>query len=352
MALRRLFLLSVQFGLLLACSTVLSAQLNRGTIEGSVADAQGAAMSGVAVTITNVATNVVTTTKTNNAGYYRAEALVPGTYHAHFATIGFTSLDITAIEVPAAQVIRVDAKLKVGSINEKVEVKADLPVLETDASNFSSTLQPDIIQNVPLAGRDLQQLTFLLPGVNNVGGPPGSNFGFDSEFGTFPDPTHMLGSAIAVNGGQSGTNAWYLDGNLNISSFGENIVVNPSPDSVSEFQAITTAFSAEYSHTGGGVFNVVLKSGTNAFHGDIYEYVRNSYFNAVNPFDTKGGFGKSLVQFNNFGGTLGGPVIIPHVYDGKNKTFFFFSLDASILHQSGNNAYTVPTASDAPGKLQ
>jgi hypothetical protein len=344
MHLRRVLFTLVEPILLLWCTTALVAQLNRGAIEGSVTDPHGAAMSGVAVIITSVDTNVATTTKTNDVGYYRAEALVPGTYRAHFAAGGFTSLEMSAIVVSAAQVIRVDAELKLGSVNEKVEVKAQLPMLETDASNFSSSLQTDIIQNVPLAGRDLQQLTFLLPGVNNVGGPPGSNFGFDSSFGTFPDPTHMLGSAIAVNGGQSGANAWYLDGNLNISSFGENIVVNPSPDSVSDFQVITTAFSAEYSHTGGGVFNVVLKSGTNSFHGDIYEYVRNSTFNAVNPFDVKGGFGKSLVQFNNFGGTLGGPVIIPHVYEGKNKTFFFFSLDASILHQSGNNAYTVPTA--------
>jgi len=343
MYLRRVLFTLLEPVLLLWCTTALVAQLNRGAIEGTVTDPQGAAMSGVEVTITSVDTNVVTTTKTNNVGYYRAEALVPGTYRTHFAASGFTSLDLTAIDAPAAQVIRVDAKMKVGSTNEKIEVKADLPVLETDASNFSSTLQTDIIQNVPLAGRDLQQLTFLLPGVNNVGGPPGSNFGFDSSFGTFPDPTHLMGSAIAVNGGQSGANAWYLDGNLNVSSFGENIVVNPSPDSVSDFQVITTAFSAEYSHTGGGVFSVVLKSGTNAFHGDIYEYVRNSTFNAINPFDAKGGFGKSLVQFNNFGGTLGGPVIIPHVYDGKNKTFFFFSLDATILHQSGNNAFTVPT---------
>ena len=343
MALPRLSFLSVQFGLLIACTTVLSAQLNRGAIEGTVTEPQGAALSGVDVTITAVATNVMTNTETNSSGYYRAEGLVPGTHRAHFAVKGFASLDITAIEVPAAQVIRADAKLKVGSINEKIEVKAELPMLETDASNFSSTLQNDIIQNVPLAGRDLQQLTFLLPGVNNVGGPPGSNFGFDSQFGTFPDPTHLMGSAIAVNGGQSGANAWYLDGNLNISSFGENIVVNPSPDSVSEFQAITNAFSAEYSHTGGAVFSTVLKSGTNNFHGSLYEYLRNSATNATNPFDIKGGFGKGLVQFNNFGGTLGGPVRVPHVYDGKNKTFFFFSIDATILHQSGNNAYTVPT---------
>ncbi len=343
MALQRLSSLAAHLGFVLACTTLLSAQLNRGTIDGTVTDPQREAMSGVSVTVTSVDTNVTTTTKTNGAGYYRVEALVPGIYRAHFVAVGFTSLDITSIEVPAAQVIRVDGRLKVGSINEKIEVKADLPVLETDASNFSSTLQPDLIQNVPLAGRDLQQLTFLLPGVNNVGGPPGTNFGFDSNFGTFPDPTHLLGSALAVNGGQSGTNAWYLDGNLNISSFGENIVVNPSPDSVSEFQAITSGLSAEYSHTGGGVFNVVLKSGTNSFHGDIYEYLRNSATNAVNPFSVKGGFGQAQVQFNNFGGTLGGPVIVPHLYDGRNRTFLFFSLDASILHQSGNSAYTVPT---------
>jgi Carboxypeptidase regulatory-like domain/TonB dependent receptor len=343
MILQRLSFLALHLGLLLACTSVLSAQLNRGAIEGTVTDPQGAAVPGVDVTVTALSTNVKNTTKTNSAGYYRVEALVPGTYQARCLAKGFAALEITAIEVPSAQVIRVDGKLKVGSFNEKVEVKADLPMLETDASNFSSTLQSDIIQNVPLAGRDLQQLTFLLPGVNNVGGPPGTNFGFDSQFGTFPDPTHMLGSAIAVNGGQSGTNAWYLDGNLNISSFGENIVVNPSPDSTSEFQAITNAFSAEYSHTGGGVFNIVLKSGTNALHGDIYEYFRNSALNATNPFDIKGGFGQPVVQFNNFGGTLGGPVKIPHVYDGKNKTFFFFSIDATILHQNGNSAYTVPT---------
>lgn len=191
MVLWRLSFLFAQFGLVLACATLLSAQLNRGAIEGTVIDPQGAAMSGVEVTISSVDTGVQTTMKTNSAGYYRAEALVPGNYRAHFVASGFTSLDVTTIEVPAAQVVRVNAKLAVGSVTQKVEVKADLPLMETDASNFSSTLQSNIIQNVPLAGRDLQQLTFLLPGVNNVGGPPGSNFGFDSQYGTFPDPTHL-----------------------------------------------------------------------------------------------------------------------------------------------------------------
>ena len=163
---------------------------------------------------------------------------------------------------------------------------------------------------------------FLVPGV--IGnGPPGSSFGFNSQFGTFPDPTHLQGTDVAVNGGQGGLNAWYLDGNLNQSSaLAETIVVNPSPDAVEE-------------------------SGTNQFHGNVYEYIRNSYFNARNPFTSISSTGQIIPQnqlhFNNFGGTLGGPLVIPHIYDGRKKTFFFFSWDESILHLNGNGVFTVPT---------
>ena len=142
---RRFFLTLLDSALLLFCTTTLVAQLNRGAIEGSVTDPQGAAAAGVEVTVTAVATNVVASSKTNSSGYYRAEALVPGTYRAHFAARGFAAVDITAIEVAAGQVIRLDTKLKVGSINEKIEVTADLPVVQTDASNFSTTLPSNLI---------------------------------------------------------------------------------------------------------------------------------------------------------------------------------------------------------------
>jgi len=325
----------------------LKAQLNRGIIEGLVADPQGAVVPNVDVTITSVDTNVSVSTKTNSAGYYRAMGLVPGKYRAHYVASGFSSLDITGIEVPAGEVIRIDAQMKLGATIASVQVTAAPALLEAAASNSSTTLQTSIVRDLPLQGRDLQQLVFLVPGVNNVGGPPGSNFGFNSEFGTFPDPTHVLGSDVSVNGGQAGANAWYLDGNLNLSALGENIVVNPSPDAVSEFQTITNSLAAEYGRTGGAVFNVVLKSGTNAFHGNVYADGRNSVFNARNPFTSIDSLGHIIPQnqlrFNNFGGTLGGPVVIPHIYDGKNRTFFFFSWDTSILHLTGNNVYTVPT---------
>jgi hypothetical protein len=155
-----------------------------------------------------------------------------------------------------------------------------------------------------------------------------------------PDPLNVSGSVISVNGGQAGSNAWYLDGNLNVSQFSENVVVSPSPDSVNEFQAVNNSFAAEYSRTGGAVFNVTLKSGSNEFHGNIYEYLRNDATNARNPFtsiDAQGNIIKDRqLRYNNFGGTLGGPII-------KDKTHFFFSWDVTRLHLLGEDIYTVPT---------
>src|SRR5215471_8815023 len=347
MRLSRLVFRIVSCALLLWCTVLLEAQINRGAIEGVVTDPQGAVIAGVDVAITSVDTNVTAHTTTNGAGYYRVVDLVPGKYHGRFSFAGFSTVDMTDLDVPAGKVTRIDTQLRVDATRQTVEVKAEAPLIESSATNASTTLETKTIQEVPLAGRDIQQLVYLVPGVNNVGGPPGSNFGFNSSFGTFPDPTNALGSNISVNGGQGGANAWYLDGNLNLSSFAENVVINPTPDAVQEFQAITNAFAAEYGRTGGGVFNVVLKSGTNDFHGDLYEFLRNDATNARNPFtsiDSRGNIIKNRqLRYNNFGATLGGPLTIPHLYNGKDKTFFFFSWDQTKLHLLGSQVYTVPT---------
>src|SRR5579864_6294255 len=340
MLLRRVFVRSAGFVLFIVGTVALQAQINRGVLEGIVSDAQGAVVAGVQVEITSVDTNLTTRTTTNDSGYYRVGDLVPGKYRARFAFAGFSTIDMTDIEVPSGKVTRIDTQLKVDATRQTVEVKSEAPLIESSASNYSTTVETKTIQEVPLAGRDLQQLVFLIPGVNSVAGPPGSNFGFNSQFGTFPDPSNALGSNIAVNGGQGGANGWYLDGSLNLSSFAENVVINPTPDAVSEFQAITTGLAAEYGRTGGGIFSVVLKSGTNAYHGDGYWFVRNDATNARNPFTSIDSEGKIIhdrqLRFNNFGGTLGGPITIPKIYNGKDKTFFFFSWDKTILHLLGN----------------
>jgi len=334
--------------LALAGTSLVQAQLNTATIEGVVSDPQGAVVSGADVSITNLDTNVSGTTKTNSTGYYRVVDLTPGKYRVHVSSAGFSATDIKDVDLPAGQVIRLDAQLKIGSTQEVVEVMAEAPLLETAAANFSHTVENRMIQEVPLQGRDLQQLVYLLPGVSNAAGPPGSNFGFNSQFGSFPDPTYVQGSDLSVNGGQAGANSWYLDGNLNLSGVSENVAVNPSPDSVSEFQGITNAFGAEYGRSGGGVFNVVLKSGGNSPHGNVYEFLRNSATNARNPFTSIDANGNLIpdrvLHFNNFGGTFGGPLVLPKIYNGKNRTFFFFSFDHQILHLAGSQVFSVPTA--------
>ncbi len=332
----------------MAAALSVLAQLNRGVAEGTVTDPNGAVVPGVEVTFTAVESGVATPARTNATGYYRVADLVPGRYRARFVAAGFSPLVLTDIEILAGKQTRVDSELKLGEARQTVEVAANVAQIETAPTNSSTTLDSRTVTDIPLAGRDLLQLVFLIPGVNNVGGPPGSNFGFNSQYGTFPDPTNVLGSALEVNGGSGGTNAWYLDGSLNVSGVADNATVNPSPDAVEEFQAITSAFSAEYGHTGGGVFNVVLKSGNNSLHGSAYEFLRNSYTNARNPFTSIDSTGHLIkdrqLRFNNFGGTLGGPVVLPKIYNGKDKTFFFFSYDTSILHLIGSQVLTVPTA--------
>jgi len=332
---------------LLALASPAFSQLNRGTMEGTVTDPSGAAVPQVKVAVTSVETGVTLPTVTNSAGYFRVVDLVPGRYKVRFDSSGFSPLDMTDVVVPAGnQTIRVDAQLKLGATRQAVEVSATVSLVQTAATDFSSDIGTKAIEEIPLPGRDLQQLVFLVPGVT-PNGPPGTNFGFNSQFGAFPDPEHLQGTNVAVNGGQGGINAWFLDGNLNLSGSAESIIVNPSPDAVTEFQTITNGFSAEYGRSGGAVFNVVLKSGANQLHGDVYEYVRNSYFNARNPFTSISSTGQIIPQnqlrYNNFGGVLGGPVVIPHLYDGRNKTFFFFSWDESILHIMGSSTFTVPT---------
>ena len=179
-------------------------------------------------------------------------------------------------------------------------------------------------------------------------GPSGSVFGFNSQFGGFPDPTHIVGSGISVNGSQGGANAWYLDGTLNAIVGPESVVVNPAPDAVSEFAMLDNGLAAEWSRTSGAVINVVLKSGTNQFHGDAYGFNRNSYFSASNPFQRRDAAGNEFlspsVNFNDFGGTIGGPI-------RKNKTFFFASWETSFLHELQPRLYTVPTAQERQGNF-
>ena len=312
------------------------AAIDRGAIRGTVTDPQGASVPNATITITNMDRNVTQTTKTNNTGFYTVVELVPGEYKVRVEATGFSPVEFNKVELKAADTVTLDAVLKVGAVSEKVEVTAEVALVETTASNFTTaSLQSRMINELPLVGRDIQTLIQLVPGVTQSSGPSGSVFGFNSQFGGFPDPQHLVGSGISVNGSQSGANAWYLDGSLNAALGPENVVVNPSPDAVAEFNVVNNGLAAEWGRTSGAVINIVLKSGANDPHGNFYALNRNSFFNASNPFSRRDATGQAFlephVNNNVLGGTLGGPVYFPHIYNGKNRTFFFVSYDLNFL---------------------
>ena len=310
-------------------------------------------MPGVEVTVRNVETNVENRLKSNTVGFYLVTELVPGTYNVQFQAPGFTALELSGVKVTAGGVAVADGNMRVGDTAQSVQVSAETPLVESTASNFTTAVQSRMIQDLPINGRDIQTLVQLIPGVIQSAGPSGANFGFNSQYGGFPDPLHLVGSSISVNGSQAGANGWYLEGSLNATVGAESTVVNPSPDAVSEFNVVSNGLAAEYGRTSGAVVNVVLKSGTNQPHGSIYEINRNSYFSGTNPFARRDQSGTPLLQprinWNNPGGTFGGPVYIPKIYNGRNRTFFFVSEEVSLLHESVNRILTVPLPKERRG---
>ncbi|MFN7992452.1 MAG: TonB-dependent receptor [Bryobacteraceae bacterium] len=349
------FLLTALLAALLFATAAWAAS-DRGELQGTITDPQGALVPNVQVTVTNVDTGVATKLTTNSVGFYYAPDLVPGTYRVRLTASGFSALEITSISVTASHVTVANGEMRVGESAQSVQVTAAAPLVDNAPSNFATSVDTRYIEDLPLQGRDIQTLVQLIPGVVQSSGPSGSVFGFNSQFGGFPDPMHLVGSSISVNGGQAGANGWYLEGSLNATVGAEAVVVNPSPDAVSEFNLVSNGLAAEYGRTSGAVVNVVLKSGTNQLHGSLYSYNRNSFFSATNPFARRDATGNPLLQprinWNDPGGTFGGPVYIPKVYDGRNRTFFFFSEDVAMLHENVNRILTVPLAAERNGDFR
>ncbi len=342
---------------LLLLAGLMNAAIDRGNIQGLVTDEQNAVIPGARVVVRNVATGIEVTLRTNNAGVYVATELVPGPYTIHVEGTGFNTVDITGVSVSANITMTHDIIMRVGATSQAVTVTSETRAIEDSPANFTTaSLDSHTINDLPLVGRDIQTLVQLVPGITQSSGPSGSVFGFNSQFGGFPDPLHLVGSTVSANGGQGGANAWYLDGSLNAALGAENTVVNPSQDAVEEFNVINNGLAAEWGRTSGAVFNIVLKSGTNKVHGDVYEFNRNSAFSATNPFARRDSAGNPLLQprvnFNNMGGTLGGPVVLPRIYNGKNRTFFFISYEASLLHETIGRILTVPIGAERLGDFR
>ncbi len=330
-------LLSSIAGLLLF-STFAFGQFETSEVLGAVTDASHAAVPNVTVTLTNEATGIENKTVSDASGNYDFFNVQIGRYTITAEGPGFSKFvtNHVAVEVNARQ--RVDITMQVGTVTESVNVEGAAEALQTDTSEHSQTIHTQQVVELPLNGRDYADLALLSTNVHKS--PIGVSF---SPSGTPRE------AAFNVNGMRSTYNNFLLDGLDNNAYSPSNQgyssqVVQPSPDAIAEFKVITSNFSAEYGRVGGGVINTALRSGTNQFHGTAYEFLRNTDLNAVGFTFSPALFQKPTLQRNQFGFTVGGPLI-------KNKLFFFADYEGYRQLQKYLNTDTIPTATDRIGVL-
>ncbi len=312
-------------GILIPCL----AQTPNAQVTGRVADASGAVMPEVQITLTDVNRRLEWKTATNSSGVYRFSFLGPGTYSLTLEKDGFRTLSRTGITLVVDQVVRLDFTLEVGAVTERVEVSAEASLVDSETSSLGQVIDNKRILEMPLNGRNVMSLVQLSAGVQPLSG---INSGF-SETGNFG------GSNLAINGGRGSLNALLLDGANNAAPEREEYAVAPSVDAVEEFKVYTNGASAEFGRTAGGVISVVTKGGTNQPHGTLYEFLRNDKLDARDAFAARRG----VLRYNQFGGTFGGPIVVPKLYNGKDRTFFFFSYEGYRNKFPANQLDTVPT---------
>lgn len=320
-------------GVALASAMVLGgsalAQSTTADILGNITDPSGASVPGVTVTLTNLDTQDVRTIKTGESGAYTFTNLNPGRYKLLVQGSGFQTLDVPETLVSAGDRRRLDEKLTIGGSSETVEVTSAAPALQTDSSVIASTVTERAVQDLPLNGRNYINLVQITPGANE-----GTNNGLAS--GNRPDDRRQS-SSISVNGQSDIINNQEIDGLDNNERIIGSIGVRPSIDSIAEVRVLTNNYTADIGRSAGAVVNIITKSGTNAFHGSLYEYFRNDKLNAYS-FQFGNHFAKPELRQNQFGGSLGG-------YIFKDKTFFFG--DAEFFRLVAGTTPSIATISTA-----
>jgi len=330
-------LLALASLVVLLCSAApLRAQVDAGAILGTVSDASGGSVHGATVTMTNEGTNASLSTTTGSDGTYKFTPVRIGSYKLTATLQGFQTIAQKNVVVNVGQDVVVDFALKPGSVSETIEVASTIPVLETQDASVGQVVDSRNVNNLPLNGRNFTFLAQLAAGVNT---PQADTRG------------NAASGAFAANGLRPAQNNYLLDGIDNNSDTvdflnGTNFVVLPPLDAVEEFKVQTSDFSAEFGRSGAAVLNATIKSGTNEFHGAAWEFFRNDKLDAADFFENAGGIKKGALRQNQFGFTAGGPVVIPKVFDGRNKVFFFGDYEGFRRVQGTILTGSVPTAAE------
>ncbi len=306
-----------------------------GALKGSVKDGTHAGIVGATVELKNVETGVVSRKKTDSSGVFNFVDVLPGRYTLAASAPGFSTEVQPEFSMEVNQTATVDFSMHVGSANSTVEVTTQAIQLETATAELGTVIGTHEVESLPLNGRNFSQLLLLTPGssstnpLQNSGGPPGA-------IGTVVMP--------ALNGQSNRSNMFLLDGVSNYGSSSDTYALQPTIDDILEFKVQSHNDDAQYGQVNGGIVNIATKSGTNALHGTAWEFVRNGDFDAASYFAHQ-----SQLTQNQFGVSAGGPVVLPHVYDGRNRTFFHASYEGFRKSAPSSALYITPTAAQLSG---
>lgn len=337
----RIRLIVLSLALMVGFATAAFGQATYGNIIGNVTDPSGAAVPGVKVTATNTGTGVSVTAETNSSGNYVATHLLPGAYTVTFSKQGFQSFVQKNVTVAVGTSASVDAKLQIGAVSQQVTVNAAPPALETSNAEVTTVLSSHVLENIPVLARNFTSFELLLPGAvkNNFQHPLNENPGNDI--------------LVNTNGQDYDANNFMINGTTNNDAVLGISILNPPLDSIQETKVTTSNYDAQFSQAGGSVIQVQTKSGSNQIHGSLFEFLQNDIFQARDPF-TQGLHapgtpapahrGLPELRFNQFGGSLGGPI-------KKDKAFWFFDYQGNRENLGGSVLTRVPTAAERGGDL-
>ncbi len=334
-ALHLVFLALVGTTLLLSSSGA-NAQLSSASVNGTVRDSSGAVIDGAQLTLRDTSTGTERQTETNPTGNYAFIDITPGTYTLQVAKTGFATAQQNAVVLSVNQTAKFDFTLTVGSQVQQVTVTAAAAQLETATANLGTVFNQRAVTDLPLNGRNFTQLLTLAPGASPRDVGQNAN-GVNAIYtGTFSFP--------ALNGQNSRSNLFLLDGILNEQYFGSEYAVPPIVDAIEEFKMQSHNDQSQFGGVLGGIVNVVTKSGTDQYHGDVWEFFRNDAMDARNPFLLK----RTPLKQNVYGATIGGPVIFPH-YGRQHHTFFFGAYEGTSINSASATIYNVPTPAELTG---
>jgi outer membrane receptor protein involved in Fe transport len=333
------------------CFAGISLAQSTATLQGTVKDEKGSVVPGAKVTARNLATGIERTTQTDSDGNYQIASLPVGSYSIGVESSGFKRQLVSNMSVEVGRTIEKDFSLEVGTLEQNVNVTADTPIIETTTTSVGQVINQRTVQEIPLNGRHFVDLGLLIPGSVT---PPQNGF--------LTAPLRGQGSfGLNTAGGREDTVNFMING-VNLNDMVQNqITFQPSINTVQEFKADNSTFSAEYGRNSGAIVNIATRSGGNEYHGELFEYLRNdaldarNFFNFCPPgFETCKSQGKPPFKRNQFGGNIGGPINLPHFgeggspisYHGKNRSFFFFSYEG-LRQRQGLTLPTVTVPTDA-----